>query len=122
MPPAGGRAYLLVKEDIEELLESQYQGVPGVCARAMGQGFAIPQFMIDKMKILMAELRSASIHREKSKTPLGIKSMETDSNMAITDSSLLEQPSPQFSDASPSTSYNYMSPGSAITPETGIDD
>lgn len=127
MPPAGGRAYLLVKEDIEELLQSQYQGVPGVCAKAMGQGFVIPPFMIDKMKILMADLRSASIHRKKSKEESVIKSLETDSNTAVTDSSLLEQPSPQLSDAasniaSPSTSYNYMSPCSAITSEPGIDD
>lgn len=60
MPPAGGRAYLLVKEDIEELLNSQYQGVPGVSAKAMGSGFVIPQFMVDKMKKLMSDLRSSS--------------------------------------------------------------
>lgn len=127
MPPAGGRAYLLVKDDIEELLESQYRGVPGVSAKAMGIGFEIPQFMIDKMKRLMSDLRSASINRIKSREELETKSNDTNSNLAATDSSLLEQPSPQFSDApsntaSPDPSFNYASLGSSIITESGIDD
>lgn len=61
MPPAGGRAYLIIKEDIEQLIESdEYVNAPGVNADDMGQGFVVPQFMIDKMKSIMSNMRSKS--------------------------------------------------------------
>lgn len=54
MPPAGGKAYLLVKQDIEDLLNSEeYLNVPGVNPQDMGEGFCVPQFMIEKMKTKM---------------------------------------------------------------------
>lgn len=59
MPPAGGRAYLLIKQDIEDLIATpEYKGMPGVKASDMGQGFNVPERMIDKMKGLMTAMRT----------------------------------------------------------------
>lgn len=58
MPASGGRAYLLIMQDIEDLLQSSdYCGVPGVDASEMGCGFTVPKSMITKMKALMESMR-----------------------------------------------------------------
>lgn len=42
MPPAGGRAYLIIKQDIEELIFSdEYKNASGVNAADMGIGFQV---------------------------------------------------------------------------------
>ena len=62
MPPAGGRAYLLIKEDIEDLIQShEYIGQPGVNAGDMGDGFLVPQFMLEKMKVIMSSMQSKNV-------------------------------------------------------------
>lgn len=59
MPPAGGRAYLLIKEDIEDLIQTdEYKGVSGVNAKDMGAGFGVPELIINKMKRLMDGMRT----------------------------------------------------------------
>lgn len=59
MPPAGGRAYLIIKQDIEDLLISdEYKNAPGIEADCMGEGFTVPEYMIGKMKLLMHTMRS----------------------------------------------------------------
>ena len=66
MPPSGGRAYLIVKKDVEDLLESDvYKNAPGVSPLDMGDGFTVPDFMIQKMRQLMAESRDKSIAMRK---------------------------------------------------------
>lgn len=66
MPPSGGRAYLIVKKDVEDLLESDaYKNAPGVSPLDMGDGFTVPDFMIHKMRQLMAESRDKSIALKK---------------------------------------------------------
>lgn len=74
MPPSGGRAYLLIKQDIEDLLESDdYKNMPGVCPLDMGEGFIVPDSMIQKMKQVMMEKKNKSIstlkkHRQANST------------------------------------------------------
>lgn len=59
MPPAGGRAYLIIRQDIEDLLNSdEYKDAPGVEADCMGDGFTVPEYMIGKMKMIMHAMRS----------------------------------------------------------------
>jgi len=59
MPPAGGRAYLIIKEDIEYLMSTdEYRGASGVNPLDMGEGFLVPQFMIEKMKVIMESSRT----------------------------------------------------------------
>ncbi|RWS03171.1 Deoxynucleotidyltransferase terminal-interacting protein 1-like protein [Dinothrombium tinctorium] len=59
MPLAGGRAYLLIKEDIESLLQSdEYKNAPGVNASDMGEGFTVPESMIVKMRGIMDAMRN----------------------------------------------------------------
>ncbi|XP_015789856.1 deoxynucleotidyltransferase terminal-interacting protein 1 isoform X3 [Tetranychus urticae] len=61
MPPAGGKAYLIIKEDIEDLLISdEYRDAPGVDGDSMGVGFTVPSYIIDKMKKTMEALRNES--------------------------------------------------------------
>ena len=66
MPPAGGRAYLLIKEDILDLIESvEYKNAPGVNANDMGEGFTVPESMIIKMKAVMDSMRNSDMSRKK---------------------------------------------------------
>ena len=66
MAPTGGKAYLLVKEDILQLMNSkEYQGIPGVNLSDMGEGFTVPQNMIDKMIAVMQNMRNNIINRSK---------------------------------------------------------
>ena len=68
MPPAGGRAYLLVKDDIEALIDTdEYRGQPGVNAKDMGDGFVVPEVMVAKMRKLMDSLC------DKSSVPVDVK-------------------------------------------------
>lgn len=61
MPPAGGKAYLIIKEDIENLLESdEYRGAPGVDGNSMGCGFTVPEAMILKMRRTMDAMKNES--------------------------------------------------------------
>jgi deoxynucleotidyltransferase terminal-interacting protein 1 len=61
MPTSGGRAYLLIMQDIDDLLRSpDYCGMPGVDPAEMGAGFTVPKKMINKMKALMQANRSSS--------------------------------------------------------------
>jgi deoxynucleotidyltransferase terminal-interacting protein 1 len=66
MPPAGGRAYLLIKEDILDLIESdEYKNAPGVNANDMGEGFTVPESMIIKMATVMQNMRNSDMSRKK---------------------------------------------------------
>ena len=66
MPPAGGRAYLLIKEDILDLIESvEYKNASGVNANDMGVGFTVPESMITKMKTVMENMRNSDMSRKK---------------------------------------------------------
>ncbi|XP_074595980.1 deoxynucleotidyltransferase terminal-interacting protein 1 [Brevipalpus obovatus] len=69
MPPAGGRAYLIIKEDIEDLLESEeYKNAPGVEVESMGNGFTVPDNMIQKMKRVMDGMRNGSCESSKARS------------------------------------------------------
>ena len=66
MPPAGGRAYLLIKDDILDLIESdEYKNASGVNANDMGEGFTVPESMITKMQTVMDNMRSSDMSRKK---------------------------------------------------------
>lgn len=61
MPPAGGRAYLLIQQDIEDLINTdEYKGMPGVNSKDMGSGFVVTERIISKMKKLMDTMRTKS--------------------------------------------------------------
>ncbi|KPM10954.1 hypothetical protein QR98_0095190 [Sarcoptes scabiei] len=67
MPPTGGKAYLLVKDDIIDLINSnEYRDVPGVNVEDMGAGFTVPQLMIDKIIESMRSLRKIRSKNRKS--------------------------------------------------------
>nr|XP_027199309.1 deoxynucleotidyltransferase terminal-interacting protein 1-like [Dermatophagoides pteronyssinus] len=62
MPTTGGKAYLLVRDDIIELLNSdEYRETPGVDVDEMGEGFTVPQSMIDKISTSMIRMTNISI-------------------------------------------------------------
>ncbi|RWS21821.1 deoxynucleotidyltransferase terminal-interacting protein 1-like protein [Leptotrombidium deliense] len=75
MPLAGGRAYLLIRDDIQNLLDSdEYKNAPGVNPNDMGQGFTVPETMLVKMRTVMEAMRSNGSHKRteisrKPKTP-----------------------------------------------------
>ena len=74
MPPAGGRAYLIIMEDIHDLLESEeYKKAPGVNPLDMGPGFTVPLNMINKMKYIMQSMKND----DTSSTKVLSKSKET---------------------------------------------
>ena len=59
MPASGGKAYLLVMQDIQDLLDSpEYRGVVGVDASEMGVGFTVPGRMLHKMRLVMESMRT----------------------------------------------------------------
>lgn len=61
MPPTGGKAYLLVRDDILELIESEeYRNTANTNIEDMGEGFTVPQTMINKMITAMEAARSTN--------------------------------------------------------------
>ena len=67
MPATGGKAYLLLEQDIRDLADSdEYRGQPGVVMAGM-VAFSVPQFMLDKMKIQMQAMRT-DVPKTKAKT------------------------------------------------------
>jgi len=82
MPPAGGRAYLIIMQDIYDLLETEeYKKAPGVNPLDMGTGFTVPINMINKMKNIMESMKSG----ESSKTKDISKSNEPTANSSLID-------------------------------------
>lgn len=71
MPTTGGKAYLLVRDDIIELLNSdEYRETPGVDIDEMGEGFTVPQSMIDKISttMRMTGMKNHSINQQSHKS------------------------------------------------------
>ncbi|ESO96285.1 hypothetical protein LOTGIDRAFT_144108, partial [Lottia gigantea] len=74
MPATGGKAYMLIVEDIKDLAETdEYRD--GALLMHELNGFAVPEWMISKMKLQMQSLRtdkgrtSAPIVHSRSATP-----------------------------------------------------
>lgn len=64
MPPTGGKAYLLVKDDIIELINSnKYKDTPGVNIEDMGDGFTVPQSMIEKISNSMRNMKNLKANK-----------------------------------------------------------
>ncbi|XP_022692918.1 deoxynucleotidyltransferase terminal-interacting protein 1-like isoform X2 [Varroa jacobsoni] len=58
MPSAGGRAFLLLLDDIKHLAQTEeYKDAPGVQVDDL-EGFKVPEFMINKMRSSMLSLRT----------------------------------------------------------------
>lgn len=70
MPPTGGKAYLLVRDDILELIESdEYRNTANTNIEDMGEGFTVPQTMINKMIAAMEAVRIQQNNRHQQPTP-----------------------------------------------------
>lgn len=58
MPPSGGKAYLMLLEDIKELTQSDdYKNSPHLQLHEL-RGFEVPQFLINKIKAFVEEVRT----------------------------------------------------------------
>lgn len=58
MPATGGKAYMLILDDIRELAESEeYRNAPGVVLDEL-VGFHVPSTMLDKMRVYMTSMRT----------------------------------------------------------------
>jgi len=92
MPPAGGRAYLLIKEDILDLIESdEYKNAPGVNANDMGEGFTVPESMIIKMATVMQNMRNSDMSRKKIESKSRTLPLPTITLQSIADNSSVNQ-------------------------------
>lgn len=89
MPPSGGKAYLMLLEDIKELTESEdYKGNPNLQLNEL-KGFEVPQFLLLKIKAFIEYVRS---HQLDGKRGLGIDAemrsqSATPPNICLVDSS-----------------------------------
>ena len=122
MPPAGGRAYLLVKDDILDLINSdEYRNAPGVNANDMGEGFTVPEKMIIKMRRIMSIMRNSDASRKKieSKSKIGaLNPPLTASTNIMGDNSSTGS----GVDISNQTSVETIRPGSgAVSPADDVD-
>lgn len=58
MPPSGGKAYLMLLEDIKELTQSDdYKNSPHLQLNEL-KGFEVPQFLMNKIRSFMDEVRT----------------------------------------------------------------
>lgn len=58
MPPSGGKAYLMLLEDIRELTQNDdYRSSPHLQLNEL-KGFEVPQFLINKIRAFMEEVRT----------------------------------------------------------------
>ena len=58
MPPMGVKACLLIREDIEELINSkEFKDITSVNVADLGEGFTVPQYIVDKMFTVMTNIR-----------------------------------------------------------------
>ncbi|XP_055861411.1 mucin-5AC-like isoform X1 [Biomphalaria glabrata] len=70
MPATGGKAYMLLLEDIEDLSKSDdYKDSPGLMMHEC-IGFTVPEWMLLKMKEQMKALRSDATKRSLSQSPV----------------------------------------------------
>ncbi|KAH9512908.1 hypothetical protein Btru_036983 [Bulinus truncatus] len=70
MPATGGKAYMLLLEDIEDLSRSdEYKDSPGLMMHEC-LGFTVPEWMLVKMKEQMNALRSDTVKRSLSRSPV----------------------------------------------------
>ncbi|KAL5017110.1 hypothetical protein ScPMuIL_006699 [Solemya velum] len=73
MPATGGKAYMLVLNDIKELADTEeYRESPGLLLHELF-GFPVPEWMLEKIKIQMTAMRTDMIwskpYRSRSATP-----------------------------------------------------
>lgn len=88
MPPTGGKAYLLVKDDIIELINSnKYKDTPGVNIEDMGEGFTVPQSMIEKISNSMRNMKNLKTNKIDNKC----KGQQQQQQQLICDNSAEEQ-------------------------------
>ncbi|EFA10654.1 deoxynucleotidyltransferase terminal-interacting protein 1 [Tribolium castaneum] len=58
MPPSGGKAYLMILEDIKELTESdEYKNNPNLQLHEL-KGFIAPQFLVNKVKLFIQNFKT----------------------------------------------------------------
>lgn len=58
MPPSGGKAYLMILEDIKELTESdEYKNNPNLQLHEL-KGFLAPQFLVNKVKLFIHNFKT----------------------------------------------------------------
>lgn len=58
MPPSGGKAYLMLLEDIKELTQNDdYKNSPHLQLQEL-RGFEVPQFLINKIRAFVEEVRT----------------------------------------------------------------
>lgn len=78
MPATGGKAYMLLVEDIRELAETdEYRNSPGLAMEEIA-GFTVSQSILSKMKVMMQSMRT---DKRKIKNVLGV-SDNTDTKSA----------------------------------------
>ncbi|KAL4223882.1 Deoxynucleotidyltransferase terminal-interacting protein 1 [Mactra antiquata] len=73
MPATGGKSYLIVLDDVRDLaLNDEYRDTPGITVESLS-GFAVPIWMIEKMRIQMVAMRTdlpkQAKYRSRSTTP-----------------------------------------------------
>lgn len=60
-PISGARAFLVIKEDIEKILNSEeYQNAPGVNGKEINSSFTLPEWILKKIKKDMEKQRIES--------------------------------------------------------------
>lgn len=58
MPPSGGKAYLMLLDDIKELTQSdEYRNSPHLQLHEL-KGFEVPQFLLNKIRFFMEQVRT----------------------------------------------------------------
>ncbi|KAK2161897.1 hypothetical protein LSH36_108g07137 [Paralvinella palmiformis] len=94
MPATGGKAYLLVVDDVLNLAETEeYRDSPGLMLDEI-VGFTVPDWMREKMKIQMKALRTDSSKSSKTKQPAQPSPSTTENmDMASTDQDVDDLPS-----------------------------
>ncbi|XP_076346136.1 deoxynucleotidyltransferase terminal-interacting protein 1 [Tachypleus tridentatus] len=77
MPATGGKAYMMILDDIWELAESEeYRNNPGVMVNQL-VGFTVPEYIIQKMKIYMQNMRT-DIQGKKRARPVALLDNSSD--------------------------------------------
>ncbi|XP_067135365.1 deoxynucleotidyltransferase terminal-interacting protein 1 [Centruroides vittatus] len=83
MPATGGKAYMLLVEDIRQLAESEeYRNNPGLMMDEI-IGFSVPDSMLQKMKISMQLMRTDVPTRKRGRPPLNIDTSSERNNIQV---------------------------------------
>lgn len=129
MPPSGGKAYLMLLEDIKELTQSDdYKNSPHLQLSEL-KGFEVPQFLINKIRAFIEEVRTDKKPVDTFDTVVDSSSPSTSDTMQLLESQSVSTTSSKQSenlihipDVSPSSNNSFISshltqsPSSLLSP------